>query len=292
MTTKGWGDEEVERVYARSRELCEQLGDAPRLLQATWGLIVVSVGASRAAEGASTQPGAARAREEAAGSGLRDTSPHGARRDRVRARGAHRRQQALPRGRSLYNPRQHRSHIAGFGVDMGVFSRSWATHFLWHAGHPDRARAKAGETLSLACELSHPLTRAIALAYATMLHQFCRESKVEWLAEATITLCTEHGFPYYLAWAEVLRGWSRAARGAREEGIAQIRRGIEVLQSTAGARLPYYRALLAEACTGFGRIDEALQALADGFADVRKTEERWWRPSFTGCGESCFVRKR
>jgi predicted ATPase len=43
MTTKGWGDEEVGRVYARSHELCEQLGDTSRLLQATWGLIAVSL---------------------------------------------------------------------------------------------------------------------------------------------------------------------------------------------------------------------------------------------------------
>jgi predicted ATPase len=112
-----------------------------------------------------------------------------------------------------------------------------------------------------------------------MLHQFCRDLRqVDSFAEATIKLCTEHGFRYYLAWAEVLRGWSRTAGGAPEEGIAEIRRGIEVLQSTAGARLPYYRALLVEACTGIGLIDEALQAIADGFADIRKTEERCWEP--------------
>jgi predicted ATPase len=43
-------------------------------------------------------------------------------------------------------------------------------------------------------------------------------------------------------------------------------------------RLPYYRALLAEACGSSGRIDEALQALADAFADIGKTEERCWEP--------------
>jgi len=65
-------------------------------------------------------------------------------------------------------------------------------------------------------------------------------------------------------------------QGASEKSIAQIHDGIEVLQRTAGVRLPYYRALLAEACGWTGRIDEALLALADGFAEVEKTEERWW----------------
>ena len=65
-------------------------------------------------------------------------------------------------------------------------------------------------------------------------------------------------------------------RGASEEGIAEIHRGIQVLQTMTGMRLPYYRALLAEACGWTGRIDEALQTLADAFAEVEKTEERWW----------------
>jgi predicted ATPase len=59
-------------------------------------------------------------------------------------------------------------------------------------------------------------------------------------------------------------------------GIGEIRRGIDVLQAKAGARLSYYRALLAEACGWAGLIDDAFQALADGFADIQKTEERWW----------------
>jgi predicted ATPase len=160
---------------------------------------------------------------------------------------------------------------------MGLFSRSWATHFLWHAGYPDQARSKAEETLSLARELAHPLTQAVALAYATMLHQFCRDrERVASLATATIAHCSEHGFPYYLAWAEVLQGWTHAAGGDPERGVAEIRRGIEALQAKAGARLSYYRALLAEACGWAGLVDEAFQALADGFADIQKTEERWW----------------
>jgi predicted ATPase len=110
-----------------------------------------------------------------------------------------------------------------------------------------------------------------------MLNQFSLDVKeVGRLAEATIAHSTEHGFSYYLAWAEALRGWSRVALGAHEEGLAEIRGAIEALQRSAGARLPYYHALLAEAYGWAGRIDEALQALADAFVGVSKTEERWW----------------
>ena len=154
---------------------------------------------------------------------------------------------------------------------------SWATHFQWQSGYPDQALVRAEETIKLASDLAHPFTQTITLAYTAMLSQFRWDVEaVDRLAEATIAHATEHGFRYYLAWAEVLRGWSRAARGAPEEGIAEIRGGIKVLRQTAGARMPYYRALLAEACGWAGRVDEALLALADAFAEVRKTEERWW----------------
>jgi adenylate cyclase len=160
---------------------------------------------------------------------------------------------------------------------MGLFSRSWGSHFLWLAGYPDRARRTAADTQKLARELGHPLTHSVVLAYVTMLHQFRRDRRaVAELAETTISLCTEHGFPYYLAWAEVLRGWSLAAAGAYGQGISDIRRGVEALQGKAGARLSYYRSLLAEACLWNGDIDDALQAIADGFEDIRKTQECWW----------------
>jgi adenylate cyclase len=183
------------------------------------------------------------------------------------------------RAKALYDPRQHRSYVGRFGVDIGLFASSWAAHYLWYAGFVDQARAQAEETVELARGLAHPFSLAVSLAYAAMLYQFCRDlPRVDSLAKAAIALCGEHGFPYYLAWAEVLRGWSHALAGNTDLGLAEMRRGIQVLGSTAGARMPYYRSLLAEACAKAGQIDEALQALSDAGADMQRTEERWWEP--------------
>ncbi|MFN0169545.1 MAG: AAA family ATPase [Bryobacteraceae bacterium] len=278
MTTKGWARDEVEQLYLRARELSEQLGDTPCLLQTLWGMICVSFVRADIRQtqllGREVLKLANQVRDPVYGilghMELGGTAFHLG--ESTAATAKHFRQ-----AEALYNPRQHPTHVARFGADMGLFSRSWATHYLWHAGYADKARASAGETLNLARELSHPFSQAIALAYAAMLHQFCLDIEgVDALAEATITLCTEHGFPYYLAWAEVLRGWTRAAQGSSEEGIAGIRSGIEVLQATAGARLSYYRALLAESCARAGRSDEALQALADAWGDIQRTQECWW----------------
>jgi predicted ATPase len=276
--TRGWAVREVEGVFLRAREICEELHDTRALLQVLWGLIGVTFVSAdfrkaqilgRQVLRLATELGnpvyGVLGHMEVGGTAfhLGDAAAHS---------GHH-----FEEAQALYNVKEHRAHIACFGVDMGVFSRSWATHYLWHKGQIDGARASSEEALRLARELSHPLSLAVALAYGAMLYQFCRDLRqVNALAESTIRLCTEHGFPYYLSWAELLLGWSRAAAGEHEQGIAEIRRAIEAMQARAGARLSYYRALLAEACLWAGRTDEALDCLAHGFADIEKTGERWW----------------
>jgi DNA-binding winged helix-turn-helix (wHTH) protein/predicted ATPase len=278
--TKGWAVEEAESVFLRTRELCEQLENKSGLLQTLWGLIGVTfVGADfRRAQSLGRQVlGLANTLEDPVYGVLGHMEVGGTAFHLGESGAASRRH--FGRAEFLYTVEQHRSHVAAFGVDMGVFSRSWATHFWWHKGYLDRARASSEATVSLARKLSHPLSLTVALAYAAMLHQFCQDvGQLDTFAEAAIRVCSEHGFPYYLAWAEVLRGWSRAAAGSHGKGVAEIRRAIEALEARAGARLSYYRALLAEACLWSGDIEGSLDAINQAFSDIRRSEERWWEP--------------
>jgi DNA-binding winged helix-turn-helix (wHTH) protein/predicted ATPase len=277
-TTKGWSAGEAERAYARARELCRKLGDQSRLIKATWGLIVVSLVRAelhqtrtlaremlRLAKKRRNRVFQMAAHMELGGTALLLARPTEAR--------SH-----FDQANALYEPRLHRSYVSAFGADLGLLSRIWATHRLWQDGFPERARAGAEEALRLARALSHPFSEVITLAYAAMLHQFRRDAEeVERLCEATIAHSTEHGFSYYLAWAEVLRGWSRVTRSpASGQDVSDMRRAIDVLGESAGVRLPYYRGLLAEVYGRIGRVDDGLEALAAAFADVRRTDERWW----------------
>jgi predicted ATPase len=175
-----------------------------------------------------------------------------------------------------YNPQQHRSHIALFGVDIGVVCLSVMSHTLWLMGYPDQALSKSHEALTLAEELCHPFSLAVAHAYATMLHQFRRapHAALE-RAEATIALCAEQGFAYYLAWGQIMQRWARVAQGYGQEGKTQIQEGISALQATgARLRLPYYRTLLADAYGQEGQVSEGLTVIAEARVNARK--ERWW----------------
>jgi predicted ATPase len=180
-----------------------------------------------------------------------------------------------------YDRQQHHALTSLFGADPGVFSLAYASHTLWLGGYPEQARLKSRQALELARDLSHPFSLALAHCYAAMLHQFRREPRlVQQQTEAALTLCTEHGFTYYLAWATLLRGWALTAQGAdraNEDAMAQLRQGFaDLLATGAGIRETYYRALLAEAEGCRGKSAEGQQLLAGAFAAVQRTEERYW----------------
>jgi predicted ATPase len=140
---------------------------------------------------------------------------------------------------------------------------------------------RSRQAVALAEDLSHPFSLALAHCYAAMLHQWRREPcLVRQQAEAAMSLCTEQGFTYYLAWATLMRGWAltaQGAEGANEEAMAQLRQGFaDLLATGAGIREAYYRALLAEAAWSRGDSETGQQLLAEALAAVQRTEERYW----------------
>jgi predicted ATPase len=266
--TKGQAAPEVGHTYRRARELCQQGGETPQRFRVLWGLWYFHV----------VRAELQTARE--LGEELLTLAQH--LQDPMSLLGAHfalggallclgefpLSRQQWDQHLALYNPLQHPAHVVLFGWDLGVFGRSWASHALWALGYPDQALAMSREALTLAQELSHPFSRAVALDYAAMLHQFRREPHaVHERAEAAIALCTEQGFAYYLAWGTTMQGWALVAQGQGEADMAQLRRGLAALRTTGAAlRLPYYLALLAEACGQTDRAAEGLALLAEALA--------------------------
>ena len=163
------------------------------------------------------------------------------------------------------------------GPDLGVFCHAYMAHIAWHRGEEGRAREEAAAAIAAAERMRHPFSQAIALDYAAMLHVFAGESgaALERGLEA-VELCGRHGFAYYLAVANVMTGWARAAEGDLTRGLSQLREGLEGLrQLAAELRLPYYFALLAEALGNGGQVGEALASLSTAFAFATKNGEEW-----------------
>jgi tetratricopeptide (TPR) repeat protein len=179
---------------------------------------------------------------------------------------------------ALEDAARHAAPTFLWGWDLGVLCRFWTPHALWHLGYPDQALALSGEAVTLAQQLSHPFSLAASLDYAAMFQQFRREPQaVHERAEAAITLCTEQGFAYYLAWGTTMEGWACVMQGEGEAGMAQTQRGLAALRATgASLRLPYYLALLAEVCGHTDQATEGLTLVAEALAHVHTTGECWW----------------
>jgi predicted ATPase len=181
-------------------------------------------------------------------------------------------------GIALYDPQQHRSLALLYGgYDPVVGCLCKAALNLWHLGYPDQALQRSHEALTLAQELAHPHSLAIALHWAMWVHQFRGEGQTtQERAEAVMALSAEQGFTLRLAGGMIGRGWALVAQGQGDEGIAQLRHGIAALQAT-GSELtrPSFLVQLAEAYGRTGQIEEGLNVLAEALAAAHRTGERY-----------------
>ena len=83
-----------------------------------------------------------------------------------------------------------------------------------------------------------------------------------------MTLSIEQGFPHWLAWGTLLRGWALAGQGQGKEATAQIHQGSAAYQASgAAAARPYRLALLAEAYEKAEQVEEGLSSLAEALAE-------------------------
>ena len=164
-----------------------------------------------------------------------------------------------------------------FGVELGVFSRSYRGHTRWLLGDAAGAQKASGEAMARAEALSHPFSVAVALAYDAMLQQFRGEPELTWRrADAAEAQCQKYGFLYYLSWMPILRGWARARLGSVAEGLAEMRDGYaSFLETGARLRMPYYLALMAAISLERGDRGETARLVEEGRAAAIGASERW-----------------
>jgi predicted ATPase len=276
MFTKGWGGPEVEQIYTRARELCQQVGDTPQLFRVLWGLWMFYAVRSESQVAQELAEQLLRLAQSAQNP-LFLLPAYFALGWTLLWRGegtvglAH-----LEQGIALYDPQEHRFLGSVYGQHPTVSSLGSRALALGLLGYPDQALKGSQETLALAQDVAHPNSLSYALCIAAVLHLFRREGKAaQGQAEAVIALSEEHGFPQWLASGIACRGAALSAQGQEEEGITQIRQGLAALQA-AGANftVPQFLALLAEAYGKAGQPEEGLTALTEALNFVDKTGER------------------
>jgi class 3 adenylate cyclase/tetratricopeptide (TPR) repeat protein len=170
-----------------------------------------------------------------------------------------------------------RYHSEVYGINMGVFCHAYIAHCDWHLGYPDSALNSAEDALSVARQVSHPFSIALALAYLAMLHQFRRESKAALkVAKEAHDLCQEYRIDYYAAWSALVRAWAIADQGQTEEGAAAYDTALREFKKTGAAlRMPHYLGLLAGIHRKAGRRAAALKLLSEANQIAERNHETW-----------------
>ena len=238
--TKGQAAPEVERLYTRTRELCEQVGEPPQLFRVLLGLWH-AYGTRREyqtrralgeqllslAQGLNDPDLLLEAHHALwttllSGGELATARPH------------------LAQGMQLYDLQRHRTHAALYsGHDPGVCCHMQTAHALWLLGYPDQAVVSIQGALALAQQLAHPLSLTMALRWAAVLYYLRREvSLAQTHAEASMTIATDQGFPQQVTMASPLRGWALAVSGHGEAGDSADPSGAGCLPSNGGDQGP------------------------------------------------------
>jgi len=265
IAAKGYGNREVERVYWRARELCQQVGEEPEIVRVVIGLSMFyhNQGELRTATELAEQ---AVALAEQGGEAYPLLAAHTRLGITLHMMGElPRALEHLEQAIDLYDPAEHRSLTSVWGHDSGIFARGFAAINFLARGYPERAQRLMQETVELARE-GDPFSLAFALGWAAQHHSHLRErDRAREAAEEAIAIAREREFPFVLGWATVYRG---VVIGG-SQGLEEIQRGLAlVVAANAAVYLPGWSLNLAEVYRELGRTKAALAALESASQDL------------------------
>jgi predicted ATPase len=280
LQMKGHSAPEVEVAFARARQLCDQVGDAPELVPTLFGLwrtYVVQMADI-------TRP------RDVAAQLLRLVTQND---DPVSAVIAHYAvgftalvagdfvlaARHLREGLGLYDRKDRdASEVYRFGQDPGVACLCYLALAEWALGSPDQARRLVEEGQALAVQVDDPFTLAFAAAIGSFVYQARGDIEATLTAaRQAVTQSTKRGFPYWLGIGSVICAWAEASREPTAGGL-EVLRGNIAKHRAMGTELfaGYFLTLLGQAALAGDDTDLCAEAVEAAERVLERTGERWW----------------
>ena len=296
LAIQGYAASEVKEVYDRTFMLCGQVGAAPEMVYALYGLSsFYIVGGQHDMALAVAQQMLDISRREEVG-GMHKMQAHLLTGLPLFLLG--RNEEALNHFEAInaiYDPALHQTQTYAFGQDPGIASKMWQGHVLIHMGHVGEAQRCWRQALSWAEKVTHPYTQAFTLFLAGCtpswyLQDFVREQQY---AQRAIAAAQEGDFIYiaisstfYLGQAMALIALGQKGRTATKkvaEGIALMQENLsqESGIGSRGGRSSRW-VLLADVYEQAGQLEDAWSALQQAEMEIKEHNERyfeaeWWR---------------
>jgi predicted ATPase len=274
LALKGVAAPEMGEAYARARELCQKVGETSQLFPALSGLFMFHLNRAEldaAHDVAEELLQWAKTREDTVAVVVAHRFAGTSRLFRGELMAA---MEHFDRALALYAPAPRYSEILH---DPRVLTLSQTAWTVTLQGYPNQGDVCSHEALA-AAPAADAHTLAMTMHQQNVVGQLRGDRQtVEERAAALITLTAERGFAHWHATATILHGWAVAVRGAVEDGIVEMSRGLAAKRATgAQLKVPYYLGLLASAYVSRGRHAEALALFDDALVRVGRTGERWF----------------
>jgi predicted ATPase/class 3 adenylate cyclase len=278
FVVKGHAAPETGQVYARARELWEQLGSPAEFLRVPYGQSRYHVVRGEFDLALSLEADLLRlSREHNDSSGLVLGHYSSARNLMFAGRFASSLTH-LEQVLALYNPTSHRTLLHEAGDDPHANTQGILGIVLFCLGYPDQALIQSNAAIDEAQRLVHPPSLASVLALGSMLLALIGDSEsLNDHAQHLIAVAVEQGFPWWSAQGTVYFGWGKVKNGDVAEGTSLLRRGLSIHRAT-GAELwmTHHITLLTRVFEIEGQIEEALTLLDEPLQIADRTGERWF----------------
>jgi class 3 adenylate cyclase len=278
LATRGWNA--ADGAYRRAGELAQRIGDERQRFQAAWGLWVGNQSAGDNDAARAFNADLFRIAERLDDPALLLQAHHSAWATALWKPELVEVVEHTKHGLALYDPEKHRAHAFLYGGhDAGVCGHAQAAIAHWLLGFPDQAEQSARRAVTLGERLSHPPSLAHALFFTALYYYFKRDSVAVLLCtERAMPIADEHRLKLYGAGARVLRGWAIVERGDAENGLVELRRGLDAFTATNSKMFAgCLRSALAESYARIGNIEAGLAASKDVLETIAGGAERLWR---------------
>jgi class 3 adenylate cyclase/tetratricopeptide (TPR) repeat protein len=183
----------------------------------------------------------------------------------------------LDRALDLFEPTAHDRLATVYGVNPGVVAASWRAWASCFIGDTHRAVGDIERALRMAHTAKHPFSIGYALCFAASIHQTSGDvANARKYADLAIHLANDRGYPYWHAWAGIVRGWTTGMQGPPNQGIVELTAALAEYQAS-GAKMivGYAHALAAELALRDHAMELAHKHLEAAASAARATEMRF-----------------
>jgi predicted ATPase len=271
VAVKGYAAPDLEPIYRRTLELCEELGDVAKQFSTIHGVSLYHF------IGGDLQGSRKHAEQlvELAKSRQDHLSADRALGYALHFLGDFR--LCYERVMNSYDIAVHGSYAfrhAGSDFGVGAFGMNGMANFI--LGYPDQAKDQNAQALALARKLEHPISVAFAHWNTGLVHQLRGEATAAYEhAETGMLIAEEKGFVQFVAWMKVLRNWALFEQNGSAEALAGMRQGIDDNRAIGSNLLvPHWISLLAGAYGRAGQAEEGLTLVAEAIAEIARRDER------------------